>query len=167
MNAANVITFMRIVMSLLLSAAEPFSRPFNILYVLCGVSDMIDGPVARRTDTVSEAGSKLDSAADAVFVSVCLVKFFPVMRFDPWIWASAVITALIRIYVLLSLRARFEAPSALHTKADKAAGFVLFLIPLAYGTALWNGAVLTGTVTALVSSLWDVYITKRIPDIPA
>ena len=41
---------------------------FYALYTVAGFSDMIDGAVARKTDTVSELGSKLDAIADIVFV---------------------------------------------------------------------------------------------------
>jgi CDP-diacylglycerol--glycerol-3-phosphate 3-phosphatidyltransferase len=47
---------------------------FCVLYISAGVSDMVDGWVARKTNTVSDFGSKLDTVADIFFVAVCLVK---------------------------------------------------------------------------------------------
>ncbi len=41
---------------------------------------MIDGTVARKTGTESEFGSKLDSTADLMFVTVCLLKLLPVLN---------------------------------------------------------------------------------------
>ena len=43
------------------------SPAFFVLYVAGGLSDMIDGAAARRTETVSEFGSRLDTFADIVF----------------------------------------------------------------------------------------------------
>ena len=58
---------------------------FYALYTVAGFSDMIDGAVARKTDTVSELGSKLDTIADIVFVAVCLVKLLPVLDVPVWL----------------------------------------------------------------------------------
>ncbi len=43
--------------------AGVFSPAFYILYLTGGLSDMIDGTVARRTKTVSEFGERIDTAA--------------------------------------------------------------------------------------------------------
>ena len=56
---------------------QVFSPAFYSFYIVAGVSDMIDGIVARKTGTASEFGSKLDTVADIVFVAVCLIKMLP------------------------------------------------------------------------------------------
>ncbi|MCR5168224.1 MAG: CDP-alcohol phosphatidyltransferase family protein [Oscillospiraceae bacterium] len=66
---ANIITGISI--ALLIFPA--FSMEFYALYIAAGISDMIDGTVARKIGTVSELGSKLDTAADFVFVVCCLI----------------------------------------------------------------------------------------------
>ena len=57
---ANIITFLRIILSVALLFCPVFSPVFLVLYIVTGVSDMIDGLVARKTGTVSEFGSRLD-----------------------------------------------------------------------------------------------------------
>ena len=42
---------------------------FYTLYLVAGVSDMIDGTVARKTGTAGAFGSKLDTAADFMLVA--------------------------------------------------------------------------------------------------
>ena len=49
------------------------------ILVTCGLSDMVDGIIARKTNSVSDFGSKFDGVADFVFVGVCLIKILPVM----------------------------------------------------------------------------------------
>ena len=61
---ANIITGIRILCSIALLFFPAFSPSFYALYIAAGVSDMIDGTVARKTGTASEFGSKLDTAAD-------------------------------------------------------------------------------------------------------
>ncbi len=76
---ANSITGIRILCSVALLFFPAFSPAFYTLYIVAGVSDMIDGTVARKTGTVSEFGSKLDTVADFVLVVVCLIKLIPIL----------------------------------------------------------------------------------------
>ncbi|MBO6094368.1 MAG: CDP-alcohol phosphatidyltransferase family protein, partial [Oscillospiraceae bacterium] len=69
---ANIITFFRITAGIALFFCPMFSPAFYVLYIVAGLSDMLDGFVARKTDTVSEFGSRLDTIADFVLVAVCL-----------------------------------------------------------------------------------------------
>ena len=77
---ANLITCIRIVCSIALLFCPVFSPAFYALYIAAGVTDMIDGAVARKTGTVSEFGAKLDTTADFVLVVVCLIKLLPVLH---------------------------------------------------------------------------------------
>ena len=75
---ANFITGIRMALSVALLFCPAFSPAFYMLYIAAGFSDMIDGAVARKNGTVSEFGSRLDTAADTVFAAVCLIKVLPV-----------------------------------------------------------------------------------------
>lgn len=46
---ANILTISRIFLSVLLMCTHPLSCSFYILYVLCGLTDAVDGFVARKT----------------------------------------------------------------------------------------------------------------------
>ena len=61
---ANIVTCIRIVLSFTLLFLPALSPAFLFVYIAAGVSDMIDGALARKTDTVSEFGAKLDTVAD-------------------------------------------------------------------------------------------------------
>ena len=63
---ANILTGCRILGSLLLLVFPVFSFGFYITYLFCGFSDMIDGTIARKTNSVSEFGSKLDTVPQRV-----------------------------------------------------------------------------------------------------
>ena len=96
-NLANIITMMRVVLSLPLLLSEPLSPSFYILYCLCGLSDMVDGFVARRTNSESRFGERIDSLADIVFVAVCLCKLLPVIELPVWVCVWAAVIALIKV----------------------------------------------------------------------
>ena len=59
-NIANIITGSRIVFSIAILFIPPFAPMFYVLYAAAGLTDMIDGTVARKTNTVSAFGAKLD-----------------------------------------------------------------------------------------------------------
>ncbi|MBR6488992.1 MAG: CDP-alcohol phosphatidyltransferase family protein, partial [Muribaculaceae bacterium] len=51
---ANIITGIRVLCSIALLFFSALSTFFYILYIIAGLSDMLDGWVARITNTVSE-----------------------------------------------------------------------------------------------------------------
>ena len=71
---ANIITTLRIIASVVLLFFSFPSCEFYIIYLFCGLTDMIDGTIARKLHAVSSFGSKLDSVADFVFMLVCSFK---------------------------------------------------------------------------------------------
>ena len=93
---ANILTFSRIAAGIVLLLCPVFSPAFYALYIAAGLSDMLDGYVARKTDTVSKFGARLDTIADFVFVVVCLIKVLPVLRVSAWLYAWIGIIALIK-----------------------------------------------------------------------
>ena len=127
---ANIITLVRVVCSLSLLFSPVFSPSFYTLYIVAGVSDMIDGTVARRTGTASEFGSKLDSAADFVMVAVCLIKLIPVLEIQSWLFIWIAIIALIKVINLVSGYVLHKEFVAAHTMMNKVAGMLLFILPL-------------------------------------
>lgn len=106
------------------------SPTFFVLYVTAGVSDIADGWVARRTNTASEFGSKFDTAADIVFVVVCLIKLIPVINIPVWliVWTGAI--ACIKIFNIVSVYAERQQFVAVHSAMNKVAGALLFALPL-------------------------------------
>ena len=45
---ANYISISRAIMSIILLIPETFSIAFSIIYIYCGISDMLDGFIARK-----------------------------------------------------------------------------------------------------------------------
>ena len=127
---ANTITFFRIAASIVLLFCPVFSPAFYAFYIAAGLSDMLDGFVARKTDTVSKLGARLDTMADFVFVVVCLIKLLPVLRIPAWLYIWIGIIALIKVINIISgfvVQKRFVT---VHSVMNKATGALLFLLPL-------------------------------------
>ena len=94
---ANIITGCRIILSILILFCPVFSIGFYIIYLFCGFTDMIDGSVARKTNTSSEFGERFDTIADFIFVTVCTVKFMPIIHLSKWLWIWVIVIAVIKI----------------------------------------------------------------------
>ncbi len=146
---ANIITGSRIVCSIALLFCPVFSPAFYVLYLVAGVSDMIDGTVARRTGTASEFGSKLDTAADFVLVVVCLIKLLPVLHVPTWLLLWIIGIAVIKAINLISGYVTHKEFVAVHTVMNKVTGLLLFLLPLTLSILdlKYSGAVVSAAAT--------------------
>ena len=127
---ANIITLFRIAAGIVLLFCPAFSPAFYALYIAAGLSDMLDGFVARKTDTVSNLGARLDTIADLVLVVVCLIKLLPVLSIPAWLYAWIGIIALIKNVNIISGFAVQKKFVAIHSVMNKATGILLFLLPL-------------------------------------
>ena len=127
---ANIITGSRIVFSIALLFFPPLSSAFYVLYAAAGLTDMIDGTVARKTNTVSVLGAKLDTIADFVFVAVCLIKLMPVLDIPVWLWVWIAVIALIKIINIISGVVLHKKLTAVHSVMNKVTGALCFLLPL-------------------------------------
>ena len=160
--AANLITGSRILCSIALLFCQPFSPSFIVLYLIAGITDMTDGPVARKTGTVSELGAKLDTAADFVLVAVCLMKLLPKLFVPLWIWLWIGGIALIKAINLLSgyiLQKRFVV---MHTVMNKVTGILLFALPLTLPIVeLTYSAPLACTVATFAAIQEGLFIRTR------
>lgn len=85
---ANIITGFRVVISIGMLFCPVFSPVYYMLYLIAGLSDMLDGTIARRTNTVSGFGAGFDTAADFVFAAACLIKLLPVISMPIWLCLS-------------------------------------------------------------------------------
>ena len=127
---ANVITGLRILVSAVLLFCPVFSPIFYVLYLIAGLSDMVDGIIARKTDSVSEFGSRLDGVADFVFVAVCLIRVLPVLDIPIWLYVWTAVIFFVKIINIISGYIMQKKYVAVHTTMNKATGVLLFMLPL-------------------------------------
>ena len=147
---ANLITIVRIMCSIALLFSPVFSPLFYALYITGGVSDMADGAVARKTGTVSEYGSKLDTAADFILVIVCLIKLIPVIHVPTWLIIWIILIAVIKMINLISGYVIRKKMVVLHTVMNKVTGILLFVLPL---TLAAIDLKISGAVVSAVATL--------------
>ena len=126
----NIITLSRIPMALALPFVQSCPAIFWTLYLLCGLSDVLDGALARATGTVSRLGERLDTIADIIFVAVWIALFIHAMNVGRWLWIWTGVIALIKVVNVISGFAMKKGFVAKHTLANKATGILLFLLPM-------------------------------------
>ncbi len=135
---ANIITCIRIVLSAALLFCPALSPVFYGVYIAAGFSDMIDGAVARKTGTVSELGSKLDTMADIVFTVVCLIKLLPVLDVPVCLYVWIAVIAVIKLINTAIGYARQKKFVAVHSVINKVTGGLLFILPLTLAFIDWK-----------------------------
>ena len=123
----NIITALRIAGSIGLLFCNTNGWMFWTLYVLCGLSDMVDGWLARRLHAESKIGSILDSIADLLFVACCAIQLLPTMSIPSWLWIWAGIIVIIKIVNLISSLIIIKNICFPHTIPNKLTGFLLFI----------------------------------------
>lgn len=151
---ANIITGSRIMLSVALLFCPALSPAFLALYLTAGISDMIDGAVARRTGTVSEFGARLDTVADIVLVAVCLFKLLPVLDVPVWLCIWIAVIAVIKVGNIAVGYLRQKKLISVHSILNKVTGGLLFVFPL---TLTWIHFKYSAAVVCAVATVAAVH----------
>lgn len=158
----NVLSASRFLAALALMFAAPLTLGFWILYGWCGLSDIIDGPIARHQGTASNFGSMLDTIGDSTLVLAMVIAFFPsIIAMGKQGIIATIIAGGSRV-TALALMARRRGPEALHSTPARLLGLILFVCPVA--VAVWGFApvFLTACAITLVVTACEL-LTKRTP----
>ena len=129
----NIISALRILGAIGLLFFYPASVAFWVIYGLCGISDMLDGFLARKLHAESKTGAVLDSVADICFVACCAIRIIPVIHIPTWLWIwTGIIVAIKFVNQVSALIVcnRFCFP---HTRANRLTGLLLFIaVPMVF-----------------------------------
>ena len=149
-NPANIVTGLRIPVSLWMLAYPAFSLPFYLLYLFCGFTDMIDGTIARKTNSASAFGATLDSAADIVFTAAAFAKILPVLALPGWLMIWILIIAAVKAAAFAFIFFHKKNTQSYHSPLNKLTGLLLFLMPLSVS---FIDPMITSTLVCSVASL--------------
>ena len=152
----NAITALRILCAGIILFCPAFSDAFFLFYLLGGVSDALDGFLARLTHSESSFGARLDTIADAVFTVVVLGKMLSSLYFPPWLFAWIAAVAVIKAVGIVCAFVRYGHFVAEHTALNKVCGLLLFAIPLCVGRFPWQSVAVLCIVTCAVATIASV-----------
>lgn len=157
----NIITALRIALCVPMFLAEAISPLFVACYLFAGLSDMIDGFLARKLGVTSEFGARLDSVADFVFVITAFMKLFPLLNFPLWIWLTIIMIAVVKIASLIISKLKKVKVVPLHTFSNKLTGFVLFIGMLFVKTACFQYVVIGIIVIATYAAVDEMVMVLK------
>ena len=106
---------------------DAMTLPFWTLYLIAGLTDRLDGFLARRWGVESKLGARLDSLADFAFVLAVGYKLFPWLKLPATPWMMIGLIALVKVGNAVSSYVVNHRIEFLHTKANKVTGFLLFI----------------------------------------
>lgn len=93
MNLPNKLTLLRIALIplcvLLIVVGAPV--PAGIVFILAGLTDFVDGYIARKRDIVTNFGKFADPVADKILSLCVMVVLIPYLNY-PW-WAVCIVAA--------------------------------------------------------------------------
>lgn len=90
LNIANQLTIVRIVAIPLYLVVLYFNKEWSnvvatIIFILAGVSDFLDGYIARKYNMITDLGKILDPIADKILVAAALIALIDLDRLYWWI----------------------------------------------------------------------------------
>ena len=165
MNWSNLLSVIRIIVAPSILFFQAFSIFFFIIYSLCGLTDILDGYIARKTDSVTNLGAKLDTIGDIVFMASVVIVVLPVIEIPKIIWIWIIVIFIIRIISMVISYYKYNVFSMLHTMGYKLTGFTLFFFVYLY--PFMDLTILTSLICILAtySSIEELIIHIKSKDL--
>lgn len=128
----NTLSFLRLFLIIPLAILPPLGLAFMIIYCVAGLSDMIDGPIARRLNAATPFGAVLDGGADLLMGIVVIFRLLPVISISSFTLNWIFFAIFLKIIALFVGLVKFRKAATLHTYFGKGFGFLLFCFPMFY-----------------------------------
>ena len=157
-SIANYISIARIFLALTLALTKPLSIAFFAIYLVCGISDIFDGYIARKTDSISKLGEKLDSIADLVMVVVLIAILYPIINPNLFIIGWIVIIGIIRAVSMIAVFIKYKTFAIFHTYGNKITGIMLLVFTLSIGFVESDVLIYTICMVASISAIEELFI---------
>ena len=159
-NLANIITTTRIIGSISLIFLPVLSKSFYIVYTYSGLSDILDGFVARKTHSVSKLGSKLDSISDLLFYTVMMIKIMPFLKkyLPKFVWILIFFILFLRICLYIFIGVVKKKLLSNHTYLNKLTGLTMFFLPYMLKSNMFVPYSVFVTGIALLAVFYELYL---------
>lgn len=129
-HIANIVTMTRVIGATLLFTRSKIDLVFLSVYVFCGFTDLIDGPIARKLGSSSALGATLDTIGD-VLTYLALTKILINNNLVPvWIIIWILCAGVLFGFCAFISKRRFNKFYLPHTYLGKIFGGSVFVLPL-------------------------------------
>ena len=158
----NALTVSRIVGSVVLCFLDVLTIPFYIVYVYSGLTDFLDGFLARKFNVVSKLGSNLDSVADLTYYTVMMIKMWPYLcmhlNLVTWIIIWSVLSIRLLLYIIVQLKYHHLVSS--HHFLNKLTGVMMFILPFIANNSIFRTYSFIVSIIAVIACIYEA-ITIR------
>ncbi|MBM7871657.1 CDP-diacylglycerol--glycerol-3-phosphate 3-phosphatidyltransferase [Clostridium pascui] len=154
----NCISVSRMIFSLSMIFVKPLSLAFYAIYIICGLSDIMDGFIARKTGTSSKLGEKLDTMADMIMAGVLLVMFYPIINLKIEIIIWIILIGIIRLVSMIIVFKKYKTFAMLHSYSNKITGIVLYIFPIVIPHIHTTVIMYISCVVASISAIEELII---------
>ncbi len=105
MNLPNILTLLRLGLTVLLVASLSVEYPFHfsmalLVFLLASLTDYLDGVIARKWDLITDFGKLMDPLADKILTASAFICLIPFGALPAW----AVIIIISREFLITGLR---------------------------------------------------------------
>jgi CDP-diacylglycerol--glycerol-3-phosphate 3-phosphatidyltransferase len=157
----DLLSMSRIALCLPLLLVDAMTLPFWVLYLIAGLTDMLDGFLARRWGVESKFGARLDSMADFVFVLAVGSKLFPWLKLPATLWMMIGLIAMVKTINAICAYVVNHRIQYLHTKANKFTGFLLFIGMMTIGQSYFIPVAWMIACIALFAAIQEGHLIRN------
>ena len=157
----NLLSMSRIALCLPLLMVDAMTLPFWVLYLIAGLTDILDGFLARRWGVESKFGARLDSLADFLFVLAVGYKLFPWLKLPATLWMMIGLIALVKMVNAICSYVAKHKIEFQHTKVNKLTGFLLFIGMMTVGQSYFIPVAWVIACIALFAAIQECNATLR------
>lgn len=164
----NLLVFLRVIIAvfLIIDAGDGIiSAWFVALFAVAAISDLIDGPIARRFNATSVLGSRLDSYGDVVLVGAILFCIWKVHRDVVYaFWVPITTIGITQVTSWLISLIKFSKITSYHSYIAKIWALAIFIAAMSlfafdYARVLFWIVIVLG----IISNIEDIIITFILP----
>ena len=157
----NILSASRIALCLPLLMVDAMTLTFWGLYLIAGITDMLDGFLARKWGMESKFGARLDNLADFVFVLAVGYKLFPWLNLPATLWMIIGLIALVKMVNAICSYVVKHKIEFQHTKVNKLTGFLLFIGMMTVGQSYFIPVAWVIACIALFAAIQECNATLR------
>lgn len=161
----NSLSVIRIFLSLSLILVFSNKKIFILVYLLAGLTDILDGWIARKYNAETKMGARLDSVADLAFYLILTGLFL--IDFKSLVLKYLVFIGIIIFIRLLNVMiswVRFKKVSFLHTITNKITGVMVFCVPVFLGLNVMFFGFIT-LMVAVIAAMEECLILLTAKDL--
>lgn len=144
-----------------------YQAGFILLYLAIGLTDILDGFIARKFNIESEFGAKLDSLADFFFYVILvfiIIKWYPSIFIASYMVAVAGII-FIRLLNLFLTKLKYGKIVLVHTISNKVSGVLLYFLPIIFLFVKSNIIIWIIFIVVFTAAVEELLITIRYSEV--